>query len=203
MLQELELQADRAVMAEGARQGPDRRAADMRGDARMSGLDGGAGDGGGSWPASLRDVGPDGKATGEPPSAPLYEAALRNRMTAIRPRRSVLYMPASNARALEKARTLPADALIIDLEDAVAPDAKEAAREQVVAALRQGGYGTANSSSASMRLIRPGAKATSSRRRRPAPDAMLVPKVSAAETLTSVGIGFAASAPRTAPGSGP
>ena len=46
-------------------------------------------------------------------------------MTAIRPRRSVLYMPGSNARALEKAKTLPADALILDLEDAVAPDAKD------------------------------------------------------------------------------
>ncbi len=49
-------------------------------------------------------------------------------MTDIRPRRSVLYMPGSNARALEKARTLAADALILDLEDAVAPEAKEAAR---------------------------------------------------------------------------
>jgi citrate lyase subunit beta/citryl-CoA lyase len=61
--------------------------------------------------------------------------------TAARPRRSVLYMPGSNARALEKAKTLPADALIFDLEDAVAPDAKPQAREQVCAALRSGGYG--------------------------------------------------------------
>src|SRR5918995_7040424 len=59
----------------------------------------------------------------------------------VRPRRSVLYMPGSNARALEKAKTLPADALIFDLEDAVAPDAKASAREQVCAALRAGGYG--------------------------------------------------------------
>jgi citrate lyase subunit beta / citryl-CoA lyase len=59
----------------------------------------------------------------------------------IRPRRSVLYMPGSNARALEKARTLPADALILDLEDAVAPGAKQAARAQVAAAVRAGGYG--------------------------------------------------------------
>ncbi len=58
----------------------------------------------------------------------------------VRPRRSVLYMPGSNARALEKARSLPADGLILDLEDAVAPDAKEAARAQVVAAVRAGGY---------------------------------------------------------------
>jgi len=58
-----------------------------------------------------------------------------------RPRRSVLYMPGSNARALDKGRGLPADGLILDLEDAVAPDAKAMAREQIAAALRQGGYG--------------------------------------------------------------
>src|SRR5471030_1815777 len=59
----------------------------------------------------------------------------------VRPRRSVLYMPGSNARALEKARSLPADGLILDLEDAVAPDAKALARDQVCAAVRAGGYG--------------------------------------------------------------
>jgi citrate lyase subunit beta/citryl-CoA lyase len=53
----------------------------------------------------------------------------------VRPRRSVLYMPGSNARALEKARELPADALILDLEDAVAPEAKAAARDLIVKAL--------------------------------------------------------------------
>lgn len=58
-----------------------------------------------------------------------------------RPRRSVLYMPGSNARALEKGRSLPADALILDLEDAVAPDAKEIARSQICEALAQGGFG--------------------------------------------------------------
>ncbi len=58
-----------------------------------------------------------------------------------RPRRSALYMPGSNARALEKGRTLPADVLILDLEDAVAPGAKEAARGQVLDALARGGYG--------------------------------------------------------------
>jgi citrate lyase subunit beta/citryl-CoA lyase len=61
--------------------------------------------------------------------------------TRFRPRRSALYMPGSNARALEKARELPADCLIFDLEDAVAPEAKEAARTQVTAATRAGGYG--------------------------------------------------------------
>ena len=58
-----------------------------------------------------------------------------------RPRRSILYMPGSNARALEKGKSLPADGLIFDLEDAVAPDAKELARKQVCEAVRANGYG--------------------------------------------------------------
>ena len=60
---------------------------------------------------------------------------------ATRPRRSLLYMPGSNARAIEKARELPVDGVILDLEDAVAPDAKAKARELVMAALKQGGFG--------------------------------------------------------------
>src|SRR6202050_2703399 len=59
-----------------------------------------------------------------------------------RPRRSVLYMPGSNAKALAKAKTLPTDALILDLEDSVAPDQKVAAREQVAEAVRAGGFGS-------------------------------------------------------------
>lgn len=59
----------------------------------------------------------------------------------IRPRRSLLFMPGSNARALEKARTLPADGIILDLEDSVAPDAKALARDQVAAALSSRGFG--------------------------------------------------------------
>ncbi len=59
----------------------------------------------------------------------------------VRPRRSVLYMPGSNARAIEKARELPADAVILDLEDAVAPEAKAMAREQIRKALEKGGFG--------------------------------------------------------------
>lgn len=58
-----------------------------------------------------------------------------------RPRRSALYLPASNARAIEKARTLPADVIILDLEDAVAPEAKVEARAAAVAAVREGGFG--------------------------------------------------------------
>lgn len=59
----------------------------------------------------------------------------------LRPRRSVLFLPGNNARAHEKARALPADALIFDLEDSVAPDAKAAARTQIAASLKAGGYG--------------------------------------------------------------
>jgi citrate lyase subunit beta / citryl-CoA lyase len=59
----------------------------------------------------------------------------------VRPRRSVLYMPGSNARALEKARDLPADSLILDLEDAVAPEAKAQARGAIVKSLQNGGFG--------------------------------------------------------------
>ena len=58
-----------------------------------------------------------------------------------RPRRSALYLPASNARALEKARSLPADAIILDLEDAVAPELKDTARAAAVAAVQAGGFG--------------------------------------------------------------
>jgi citrate lyase subunit beta / citryl-CoA lyase len=58
----------------------------------------------------------------------------------IRPRRSVLFLPGSNPRALEKARSLPADSLIFDLEDAVAPEVKDTARSGVAAALAIGGY---------------------------------------------------------------
>ena len=61
--------------------------------------------------------------------------------TPVRPRRSALYMPASNARAVEKARDLPCDVVILDLEDAVAPEQKARARDAVVAAVRAGGFG--------------------------------------------------------------
>lgn len=62
-------------------------------------------------------------------------------MTFITPRRSALYMPASNERALAKARDLPADMILMDLEDAVAPEAKAEARSKAVAAINEGGYG--------------------------------------------------------------
>lgn len=62
-------------------------------------------------------------------------------MTPARPRRSALYMPAGNPRAIEKARGLACDVVILDMEDSVAPDAKPAARDLAVAAVAEGGFG--------------------------------------------------------------
>ncbi|WP_395333535.1 CoA ester lyase [Novosphingobium sp. BL-8H] len=67
--------------------------------------------------------------------------ATLNDRTSDRPRRSALYLPASNERAIAKARTLPCDVVILDLEDAVAPEAKDAAREAAVKAVAEGGFG--------------------------------------------------------------
>jgi citrate lyase subunit beta/citryl-CoA lyase len=96
----------------------------------------------------------------------------------LRPRRSVLYMPGSNARALDKARTLAADALVLDLEDAVAPEQKAVARSQIAAALEQGGYGrrelVVRINALSGPWGRDDLRALSGTR----PDAILIPKVS-------------------------
>jgi citrate lyase subunit beta/citryl-CoA lyase len=94
----------------------------------------------------------------------------------IRPRRSVLYMPGSNARALEKAKSLPADGLILDLEDAVAPDAKEAARGQVCAAVKAGGYGHRELVIRINALGTPWGQADLEAAAEAAPDAVLLPK---------------------------
>lgn len=110
----------------------------------------------------------------------------------VRPRRSVLYMPGSNERALEKAKTIPADALILDLEDAVAPDAKIAAREKVCAAVASGGYGKRELIIRVNGLETPWGADDLFAASRAAPDAILVPKVgrpgdiiSAAKVLTA------------------
>jgi len=94
----------------------------------------------------------------------------------IRPRRSVLYMPGSNARALEKAKSLPADALILDLEDAVAPDAKEAARKQVCEAVTAGGYGNREIVIRINGLDTPWGAADLAAAAAAGPDAVLLPK---------------------------
>jgi citrate lyase subunit beta / citryl-CoA lyase len=94
----------------------------------------------------------------------------------IRPRRSVLYMPGSNARALEKAKSIPADALILDLEDAVAPEAKETARAQVCAAVKAGGYGHRELVIRVNALDTPWGQADLEAAAAAAPDAVLLPK---------------------------
>ena len=104
----------------------------------------------------------------------------------IRPRRSVLYMPGSNARALEKARALPADALILDLEDAVAPDAKALARAQVCEVVKAKSFGKREVA------IRINALSTAwgpddlAAAAEAEPDAILVPKVSSPADLAAV-----------------
>jgi citrate lyase subunit beta/citryl-CoA lyase len=104
----------------------------------------------------------------------------------IRPRRSVLYMPGSNARALEKARSLPADALILDLEDAVAPEAKEAARAQVCAAVKAGGYGGREVVIRINGPETPWGAADLEAAAVAAPDAVLVPKVGSGADIARV-----------------
>jgi citrate lyase subunit beta/citryl-CoA lyase len=95
----------------------------------------------------------------------------------IRPRRSVLYMPGSNARALEKAATLPADALILDLEDAVAPEAKELARTQVCAAVKDRRFGKREVIIRVNGLDTPWGHDDLDAACKAGPDAVLVPKV--------------------------
>ncbi len=108
-------------------------------------------------------------------------------MSEIRPRRSVLAMPGSNARALEKARSLPADVVLIDLEDGTAPAAKAAARAGVAAAVAARGFGArevvvrinppeTEDGEADLAALAPAG-----------PDAVLVPKVRSSDALIAVG----------------
>lgn len=101
----------------------------------------------------------------------------------IRPRRSVLYMPGSNARALEKAKTLSTDAVILDLEDSVAPDAKVTAREQVMAVAKAGGFGSREVVIRVNGLSGPWGMADLEAAAAVAPDAILIPKVSKPEDV--------------------
>jgi citrate lyase subunit beta/citryl-CoA lyase len=102
-----------------------------------------------------------------------------------KPRRSVLFMPGSNARALDKARTLPADALVLDLEDAVAPDMKEQARAQVLAAVRAGGYGRREIIVRVNALGTPWGRDDLAAAATAGVDAVLLPKVESAETVSA------------------
>ena len=100
-----------------------------------------------------------------------------------RPRRSVLYMPGSNARALEKAKLLPADGLILDLEDAVAPDAKEIARKQVCDVVQGGGYGMREIIIRVNGLATPWGYGDIAAAARTRADAILLPKVESADAI--------------------
>ncbi len=103
--------------------------------------------------------------------------------TAYRPRRSVLYLPGNNERALEKAKTLPADGLILDLEDSVAPDHKEVARENACSAARSGSYGqrevTIRVNASGTRWHEDDVSAACAA----GPDGILVPKVGSADEV--------------------
>jgi citrate lyase subunit beta/citryl-CoA lyase len=105
----------------------------------------------------------------------------------IRPRRSVLYMPGSNARAIEKARSLPVDAVILDLEDSVAPSAKETAREQVCAAVKAGGFGPREVVIRINGFDTPWGAADAAAAAAAAPDAVLLPKASSAADINRLG----------------
>jgi citrate lyase subunit beta/citryl-CoA lyase len=104
--------------------------------------------------------------------------------TAVRPRRSVLYMPGSNARALEKGRSLPADGLILDLEDAVSPDAKRDGRQEILGALKdRRAYGWRELVVRVNGLDTPWGHADLSAMARAGADAILLPKVEGSDTV--------------------
>ncbi|HYX00516.1 MAG TPA: CoA ester lyase [Reyranella sp.] len=104
----------------------------------------------------------------------------------VHPRRSVLYMPGANTRALEKARSLPADALIFDLEDAVAPDAKDAARTNVVLAAESKAYGKREIVIRCNGIATPWGEPDIAAIAKSGADALLVPKVESAAEVTHV-----------------
>ena len=99
---------------------------------------------------------------------------------ATKPRRSVLYIPGDNARAQDKARSIAADALILDLEDSVAPDNKLAARTRAIETIREGGFGTRESILRINPIETPWGMADLHAALAGEPDAILVPKVSQA-----------------------
>ena len=105
----------------------------------------------------------------------------------IKPRRSVLYMPGSNARALEKVKTLSADGVILDLEDSVAPEAKETARRQVTDAVKAGGFGAREVFIRINGVDTPWHADDLAAAAHAAPDAIVVPKISNPETLELIG----------------
>src|ERR1700676_886475 len=107
--------------------------------------------------------------------------------TMIRPRRSLLFMPGSNARALEKARNLPADGIILDLEDSVAPDAKAMARDQIAQAIAAKGFGRREVLIRVNALDSPWWIDDVGMAGQARPDGILVPKISSVEDLKTIG----------------
>jgi citrate lyase subunit beta/citryl-CoA lyase len=105
----------------------------------------------------------------------------------IRPRRSVLYMPGSNARAIDKARALPVDGVILDLEDAVAPDAKAQARRQIVQAVQAGGFGRREVFVRVNAFDTPWVSDDLDAVIAARPDAILVPKISTIQQIELIG----------------
>lgn len=116
-------------------------------------------------------------------------------MTNARPRRSALYMPASNARAIEKAKDLPCDVVILDLEDAVAPDGKTEARTLAIEAIRAGGFGRREVVLRVNGLETPWGADDLAAAKTARPDAVLVPKVSTPDDLAGYAAGLAGAAP--------
>src|SRR5882724_10067982 len=104
----------------------------------------------------------------------------------IRPRRSLLFMPGSNARALEKARNLPADGVILDLEDSVAPDAKATARDQIAQAIAAGGFGRREVLIRTNSLDTPWWIDDIAMAGKARPDGMLVPKISSVDDINTI-----------------
>jgi citrate lyase subunit beta/citryl-CoA lyase len=100
--------------------------------------------------------------------------------------RSVLYMPSSNERALEKAKTIAADAIIFDLEDAVAPDAKESGRDNACAAVQSGDYGNKTLTIRCNGLDTPWGAGDLAAAAKAGPDAIVIPKVSGADHLEQI-----------------
>jgi citrate lyase subunit beta/citryl-CoA lyase len=104
----------------------------------------------------------------------------------IRPRRSLLFMPGSNTRALEKARILPADGIILDLEDSVAPEAKALARDQITQAIATGGFGKREILIRTNALDTPWWSDDVRMAAKARPDGILVPKVSSVADIAAI-----------------
>jgi citrate lyase subunit beta / citryl-CoA lyase len=104
----------------------------------------------------------------------------------IRPRRSLLFMPGSNTRALEKARILPADSIILDLEDSVAPEAKGLARDQIMQTIAAGGFGKREILIRTNALDTPWSSDDLRMAAKAKPDGIVVPKVSSVADIATI-----------------